>query len=136
MLWYFPSSPCWGIIFVSAQTSLGPKSEERFTLWTTYFLPLRGWLIILASAFVTVDPSHFLERSPFLGSGSLFLPALPPTALMVGPPAFLLIPSLCLPCDCLWCISLLSLTALCLADVTHCHTSKSDPGRSVFLTHY
>lgn len=59
MMSYFPSSHHWGIISVSAQASLGPKSEERFAIWIHYSLPLRGWLRILVSAFVTVDPSHF-----------------------------------------------------------------------------
>lgn len=63
-----------GIISVSTQASLGPKSEDCFTLWATYTLPRRSWLRILALAFATVDPSHFLKLSRFLGSRSLFLP--------------------------------------------------------------
>lgn len=59
MMWYFPSSHCWGIISVSAQAFLGPKWEDCFAIWMPYSLPLRGWLRILASVFVTVDPSHF-----------------------------------------------------------------------------
>lgn len=61
-MWSSPSPHCWGITSVSAQASLGPKSE-CFALWTTYSLPLRGQLSVLALAFVVVDPSPAFEHS-------------------------------------------------------------------------